>query len=389
MKKRLIILIYIDALKINLITEKYMTFLSSYFNRHYYRVLENVVGYSFAIQSSMLSGKYPDENLHWMPYYYSPSESPLLFRVMANFGSLIKLDYLPLLRYGLERSVREIFIKKGVQINNTPFSLLDKISFYPYYYMNELPFYHKLRQLLFNEYGVKLTYIGPPQTRGKNIYKLLLTCSRKSLEAKTEVMLIYEDLLDRIGHKYGPLSREYIQHATYLDKILMKVHEKLENSRHDVTFLFFSDHGQSQFLDSVDIISVFEKEGLKFAKHYICFIDATIALFWPKNSSVNETMKNVLTSFKVGTLIDEKMRRRYHLNFKDKKRYGDLIYILRPGWAFFPNFFSPFGVMKGLHGYLPENDVQKAFILSDENLSDISHVKDIRKFVIRLCLDGD
>ena len=79
---------YIDALDSGMLSAKFTPFLFNLANKGYYQKLENIAGFSFAIQSCMLSGKYPDENLHWMPYFYSPENSPILFKALSNVGRI-------------------------------------------------------------------------------------------------------------------------------------------------------------------------------------------------------------------------------------------------------------------------------------------------------------
>ena len=67
MKKMLFI--YVDALNSNFVNSNAMPFVYNMAKEHCYQELENVIGYSFAIQSSMLSGEYPENNDHWMPYF--------------------------------------------------------------------------------------------------------------------------------------------------------------------------------------------------------------------------------------------------------------------------------------------------------------------------------
>ncbi len=76
--QELVIFFYIDALNSSFIAPSIMPFLSNLATKHRYTQLENVIGYSFAIQSCMLSGKYPEETNHWLPYFYSPQESPIV-----------------------------------------------------------------------------------------------------------------------------------------------------------------------------------------------------------------------------------------------------------------------------------------------------------------------
>jgi hypothetical protein len=169
----------------------------------------------------------------------------------------------------------------------------------------------------------------------------------------------------------------------------MKVYKNLKNAYRDrFEFLVFSDHGQSQLTNSFNLASKIEARHLRFPEDYICFIDATMALFWTMDNFVKEKLKTILNSLKIGTLVDESLREKYNLRFKKKDMYGDFVYVANPGWAFFPNFYSPFGAMKGLHGYLPENNVQKAFLISDKDFDfNVSHVKDIKKLILRLASD--
>jgi len=384
--KKLILFFYIDALNRDVITPSIMPFLSNLMENNYYQEVENVLGYSFAIQSSMLSGKYPDENLHWMPYFFSPEKSSLLFKTITKLGHLFPMDSFPPLRYLVEKFSREFFMKKGVKANNIPISIMDRISVYPYYYMNELPFYNELKQFLQIEYNSLLDYFGPPKMKGDDIYRLLLERFKKNSNDNVEFLLICEDRLDNIGHYFGPYSDNYKKFARYLDKILMNIYRKVKNSLgQNVIFFFFSDHGQYQFINSLDIISSLAREHVMFMKDYICFIDATLTLFWPMSDSNRNKIESILSSTEEGILIDEKLRKKYHLEFGQNKMYGDLIYVLKPGWTFFPNFFSCFGTMKGLHGYLPENHAQKALIISDETCKlRICHVKDIRNLIVEL-----
>jgi len=375
---------YIDALDSGVLSAKFTPFLFNLANKGFYQKLENIAGYSFAIQSCMLSGKYPDENLHWMPYFYSPKNSPMLFKALSKVGRITPLDRFSYARYGLLWTLRKLFIRKGVHANNIPLSVIGNLYLFPYYYMNELPFFYELKKLLDEKCQTALIYLGPPKVKG-DVYSSLLRYVKGSTNKKTKVILVYEDALDRIGHAFGPSSSEYVNYVRKLDKLLANTCSEILKIDTHATFLFFSDHAQSQLTNCVDIISTLGKFGLQMPNDYQCFIDATVGLFWPNNSTIQERMISILRLLKAGTLIDYRLREKYHLKFADTKMYGDLIYILKPGWAFFPNFFSPFGPMKGLHGYLPEDEVQKSFLISNKKISlHTTHVKDVKNLLLNL-----
>jgi len=358
-----------------------MPFLSSFAKKYYYRELRNVPGYSFAIQSCLLSGKYPEETNHWMPYFYSPEESPLLFKTLNRIGTIFPLDRLPFLRYLMVRGSRKFLLKDGVQANNIPLCEINKMALYSYYYMCELPFFSELQELLEKTSQTRLTYLGPPKIKTQ-LYAYLLEYARTS-EHENEVIIAYDDTLDRLGHMFGPHSPQCLHYAKSLDHVLSAIYQKLTSIfGKRLVYFIFSDHGQCECSYQFNLLSELDKKRLKLGDDYLCFIDATLALFWPKDKVIKEKILDILGEIKMGKVIDAHAQKKYHIRFNDE-RYGEIIFVLKPGGTFLPNFFSPFGAMKGLHGYLPEEDVQKGFLISSKTFSyPCKHVKDLRNLLL-------
>jgi len=65
--------------------------------------------------------------------------------------------------------------------------------------------------------------------------------------------------------------------------------------------------------------------------------------------------------------------------------YGEIIVQTKPCKGFFPNFYSVSRRLKGLHGFWPNELVQRAFIvtLPSRNESSItpSHIKDLSSYI--------
>jgi hypothetical protein len=377
--KHLTLFLYVDALNSEFVDESIMPFLHG-LTRTYYRSLENVIGYSFAIQSSMLGGDYSEENDHWMPYYYSPEAVPIFFKAFSKLSSMFLLDKFPKIRCLALEQFRRLFYKKGAPANNIPSSLINKIGLYPYYYMCELPFFDELRAILSDKCNTRLTYLGPPGI--KDLYPSVSEYISASNNEK-EFILAYDDKLDILGHKYGPNSKEYLNYVVFLDCALSKTYARVRKRFGDnLTFIVFSDHGQCQQTFEFDILSALRNSGVKMGMDCLCFVDATLALFWPKTETAKGKIVNLLESLNIGRVLDEEDKARYRIRFKTN-RFGDIVFVLKPGGTFFPNFFSPFGTLKGLHGYLPEDAVQKAFLIANKDLSyNFSHVKDFRGFAL-------
>ena len=99
------VFVYVDALPLNSITQNVTPFLHQLKTEGETYPLENIMGYSFGIQSTLLSGKLPSETEHWMPYLRSPNQRSL-FKVMSSIGRSLNLKRnlpfpLNLVRWGL------------------------------------------------------------------------------------------------------------------------------------------------------------------------------------------------------------------------------------------------------------------------------------------------
>ena len=82
---------------------------------------------------------------------------------------------------------------------------------------------------------------------------------------------------------------------------------------------------------------------------------------------------------------DVKILTKYGVNFEDN-RYGDLILQTKPSYMFFPNHYSDRKPFKGSHGYLPEEDVQNAYVIVDINSEKRlsfkpKHIRDIYRII--------
>lgn len=114
--------------------------------------------------------------------------------------------------------------------------------------------------------------------------------------------------LDSIAHKYGTKAKETID-------CIRKIDNKLSKMDFDVVM---SDHGM---VDVREVISVPRTKD--------CFIDSTMARYW---GECPELPKNK------GKLI------------KLDKKWGDYVFLVKPGVLICPNFWSK-NPVKAMHGY--------------------------------------
>ena len=350
------ILVYVDALPLESIEEKYTRetpFLNSLLNKGDVYGLQNIMGYSFGIQSTILTGKLPPETNHWMPYYFDPAHSSPVMKVFCS----------------------------------VPLDFVDRFFIYPYYYMNELPFFEELQKLMSSRANTNMVYIGPKIHKGNYVqicYDYLKNL--KDVSNEDQFILLYLDKLDHRAHGSGYGSPVWVNTLKKTDKELGLLYELIKTKFDDFNFMIFSDHGLSNVKNLIDINKMVRRSGVSW-KDTTYLIDATIVNFWFENDNARNKIIRTLDKIGSNKIIyfhkedDFKILKKYGVGFSDR-RYGDLIVQIQPEHMFFPNHYSDRKALKGVHGFLPDEEVQKSFIVVDVNsegsLDSVPrHIKDV------------
>jgi len=388
------VFVYVDALPYEKINSESAPFLYRFVNEGRTYKLQNIMGYSFGIQSTMLSGRLPSETKHFMPYVYAPNASPFIFKFLARLARKLSVDVnvphlLKIARYGL---MSKFILKRGVKVSFIPWNVIDRFFIYPYYYMNELPFFADLKSNLQSEYGVNLLYFGPPIssepiTDTINYMKAII----QTKDANNSLLMVYVDTLDGVGHAYGVDAKAWKRTLVNVDNELGMLYRFLGTNLKKWSLALFSDHGMCNVNGTIDILGAMKSCGLT-SKQFTIFVDATLSLIWLKDESAKYKVLKALEglgSDKVAFFRRDKdgeVLRRYGV-LTDDNRFGDIIVQAMPGFMFFPNFYSNMKPFKGVHGFLPESKCQQSFLTLIVNHSsigknpqiEIDHIKGIRK----------
>ncbi|MEM1832195.1 MAG: alkaline phosphatase family protein [Desulfurococcaceae archaeon] len=399
---KLILFIYIDALdfnKLNLLLDK-----TSFFRAvDTVLSLNNIPGYSFGIQSTLLTSKLPQEHKHWMPYIYLGNKMKEKEKDMERIKkSLVPIKRLLPLKLRFNNKVIELVFTQSNNIvhriitgrkallSSIPLEWFDKIYVYPYYYMNELPFFKMLEKEI-SKKGCQVYYLG--HNLNNCIEKLTNTLLESYRKSHEKVLLfLYVDDLDRVGHRYGAFTSHYLDTMLYIDVFLRKISETCESVSKDFVLLVFSDHGMCDTAGKVDLVRILKRiiEHVEFA-----VIDATLAFVWLREGSHVDDVVSYL-ELQLGDqaivftpLYNKRELERYGVYFNNRE-YGDVIIQLKPCRIFYPNFYSSLWWLKALHGFWPTEDVQKSFLVvrSSTSHSDIfcnlKSVADVRNILFRL-----
>jgi hypothetical protein len=386
--------VYIDALPLDGIDNKNTPFIKQFIDNGTTYVLENIMGYSFGIQSTLLSGKLPSETEQWMPYIYSsninvPVKSKVLAYVTKTFGTDMNLPFQ--LRRVCNMLTSNFVFRKGAKIGSIPWFVIDKFYIRPYYYMHELPAYNELKESLYSQ-RIKTLYFGP-RLHKDPINNLIKFIDFKINNNKHDnvFIILYLDALDGAGHKFGVGSNAWIEALRKIDHNLGSLYKFLNSKANDHHLALFSDHQMCNAKYTINIPYYLRKSGLEMVEDVVIFIDATITLIWVEKESKRNHVLTTLEKIGADKIIvfdkesSAKLLEKYGVLFKDRI-YGDIIVQVRPNYVFFPNFYSDIHALTGVHGFLPNEKYQQSFLtlgadFDFKKIPRLSHVKDIRKFI--------
>ena len=172
--------------------------------------------------------------------------------------------------------------------------------------------------------------------------------------------------LDRLGHERGPLSDAVKNRVRYLDGLLRRLYEELENK---ATLIIISDHGMVPVVYKFDLISFLRSKGFEYGNHYMAFVGATYTSFWFKNKEHRDAILKDLTTLNVGRFLSSDDRVRLGIE-NIGREYGEEIYVAEEHNIFFPEFYHRRNPPKGMHGYAyGKYDNPVLFMCSDSTIN--------------------
>ncbi len=363
-----------------------MPHLCSLAKKYSFAQVISLLGYSSGIHPSIWSGKYQDEHGCFTTFYYDPKNSPFKWTrylkiiptsfLRKNILAALKAPYF-LLPGGKRLTPR--FIKRSV----IPLPPAMPVEIAPFFSCNPLEMKDGTIFQMLDKKGI--SYSRHSDSRGYfGEYKTLDDMSL----TESEIDFFYFYRADELGHIHGPNSSQvdaYLRKAD--DKIRMLLSEANKSGK-KFNFLIFSDHGMCEVKKYVDLQKILRHAGLKNGRDYIAFYDSTMARFWPKNKVEEEKIRNALAKEDSIILLDEKLLKKYRIDFPDKTRYGKMIYLLEPETRIFPDYFAPIkGSIIGWHGFDPEfPDSMGIFIANQYIGKKVVRIVELFAFIKKACL---
>jgi predicted AlkP superfamily pyrophosphatase or phosphodiesterase len=345
---------FLDALRYSDINRVNTPFLAQMMNEGLSGPLETLVAYE-GIAATILTGTYPTTHGIWTRYYLDPESSP--FKWISPFSWLLeKLN-------GSLETTRAKLVRYAIMRLTTFFA---GISFFPG--LDEVP----LKQLSQLDFSVRKKLFEPGCFGNTpSLFDILIdnglsyhyvdhdlfdtdeTVFRKAFNkplTETVTMVRFIDL-DTASHRYGIDSPERNQIVKRTDRFVERIVSNWKSKNPSLSVICFADHGMVKAETFIDMEKIIASSGLKQFQEFGFFLDSTMARFWAKDKDVLHHIREKLSRVDYGTILSESERAAYHI--PASPRWGNMIFLVKPGYVISPNFFEKTSHVKAMHGYDP------------------------------------
>jgi hypothetical protein len=344
---RTVIMVLLDAFSSKYLNPKYCPLLYDISQKGFTSSLRSMFAFE-GISASILTGTLPNTNKIWLDYVFKESRarrgstSRFFKHLIKVFDVIPNDDVNKYLRFMLHKVFRQpIATPNLIPPNMLPF-FEPRVKGYGTSTGGIATLFDQLDKYGLTYYVSGLFDALPDRFA---VWKFL----RKSSEDHALFMLKLTSL-DRLGHKYGPESHEVHDRVLQIDKTLAKVMKRFSVRRRSAYFIIFSDHGMTPVKHYVNFFRFLDRLPYKIPSDYILFLSSTVANFFFFNPKVREDIVDLLSRASFGKVLTQAQLAELGIN-KVGTEYGELIFALKQGYVFFPDFYRKITPPKGMHGY--------------------------------------
>ena len=329
----------------------------------YRGALRTVLGFSAGAIPAILTGRTPQSNGRWNLYYFDPAGSP--------FRWLKALRWLPN-RLLDNRYTRKLIKELGRHVLGlgANFECNVPVPFLPFFNLSEKRNIFEPGGLM----GVRSVFDWLSEKQ--------IPFRAYSYHRYTDAQ-IFEEAMADIGRRryefyflyFAEMDAFLHQHCTETDKVeqklehyagrLQELFAAARKSYPDILLSVFSDHGMTPTRDRFDLLDEVEQLGFAMPQDFLAVYDSTMARFWFFRPEVRSRFTRRLSELQCGRILSDHDLQMLGLSFPDH-RYGELIFLMKPGCLIARNHFNTRYLPAGMHGYHPDDSWSDAAFLSSE-----------------------
>ena len=288
---------------------------------------------------SIFTGASINKHRVWMEHSLENKNSyPALFKQMIRISQIIPDDY-------LQKVARWILYKGWGTYYGTPHLIPAKyLDYFTPVKPKPIP---TLFDVLRDE-KIEYCYREPKTSIGE----AYLLHELPSLTSKYDLVYAKLNSLDRLGHKFGPLSDKNRNRIRWLDTKLERSITEIYRANDETLILLFSDHGMTPITTVIDLEHILSEVPLKAGEDYVALEGSTYWAFFFLRENAKDIIEDKLTSIGCGKLVaPEAIEEKWGVDATVARKFGDAFYVLNEGYAAFPDFYRRQTPPNGMHGY--------------------------------------
>ena len=341
---------------------------------NFWKPLNSVFGYSSACVPSIMSGRWPEEHLHWSYFTHGSANPALRIPKRVKWLPPAIRDRGRVRRWCSQTVARHNHIDGYFQLYNMPMAHLDQYG-------------HCEPKNIFTPGGLNRgrSIIDDLKQAGTNAW---LSDWKRSVadnwqamaqaagDSQKTFLFMYDPSLDGWLHEHtrddSQLTQRLGQIRRDIDRILA-----IARGHHDeVRFHIWSDHGMCTIQHHLNIHPLLEATGLRMHRDYHCVIDSTMVRFWYHgNDHIQQRIRDVFHGQNQIKLVSRNQLKKWRCNFPDN-RFGDDIFLADPHCLLVPSHMGAKPI-NGMHGFSPEHEDSDATYITN----DPSHFNDTTSIV--------
>jgi hypothetical protein len=345
------------------------------------RPLRTVLGYSSGAIPTILTGRLPAEHGHWNLFYHDPTGSP--------FGWLKHLAFIPdhLLNHRVTRRLLKELGRRVLGLGPL-FEVCVSPRLLPWFNWTE-------KRNIYAPGGIA----GGPsifdelarQHVPHRVYsyhrftdaEILRQAVQDLQQGQTGFFFLYLSEMDRFLHGHCEADAELDRQLDSYAERLRAVFETARAVDPDASLTVLSDHGMTPVRQTYNLVTEIERLGLTMPEDYLAVYDSTMARFWFFSSRGRQAITERLGSISCGRILGDAELRDLGILFPDS-RYGELVFLLEPGWLIGGSDFSgPGWTPAGMHGYHPDDRHSDAILLSNRQpAAEVRTIADVYPLMI-------
>jgi predicted AlkP superfamily pyrophosphatase or phosphodiesterase len=328
------------------------------------RPVRTILGYSSGAIPTILTGRPPSEHGHWNLLYRDREGSP--FRWLRPFGTVV--DHV------LDNRVGRKLLK---ELGRRAFGLgpLFECCVAP----SLLPSFNWVeRRNIYKPGGVSGTpSIFDRLTEASISYRAysyhewtdaeILAKAKHDLEShQARFLFLYLSELDAYLHAHIGDEKLVSDRLAWYESQLARLFHAARTVDPEVRLTLVSDHGMTPVRDHYDLVGEVEALGHVMPRDYLAAYDSTMARFWFSSDRARADILTHLASVPAGRILSDDELSRLGILFPDR-RYGQVVFLLKPGWLFARSAFNGHGWRPaGMHGYDPDDPSSHAVFLDNQ-----------------------